>query len=232
MSRNARTVFATLSLLATATAAHAAPPALSGTWAVQRTVKTSYELPLVGLVTNTQMTRALWRFEPGSGAVPIAEQLCGIRTKTSDPNIGATFAPGFPKGVSGTYLKAELGGPGKFVARGTHVVGAELPPGAALPVKPDDPAVRDTDKDGEPGFTVTLKGVIAGAVRYVRREQLTYTGAMTDDTIEGTVEFGVEQVAIDATNQLLLIPIPETIEKTWFKAKRVADSTTCKAVLK
>ncbi len=215
-------------------AARAEEAALTGTWAIERVVRSSYTLPLVGLVINTQTTRALWRFEREGTTTWVRERLCAFRTKTSEPGLGATMRPGFTKGASGRYLTAKLTrdtSAANFMATGGHVVGAELGPGAALPTSPTDPAVRDLDNDGQPGFTVVLKGAIAGEIQFVRRERLTYKGTLSANEVAGTVGLEIEQVSISATNPLLLIPLPETIEAAHFHGHRVADGATCKTVL-
>jgi hypothetical protein len=214
---------------------------LDGHWAVERRITSSFEMPLVGLVVQTQTVRALWAITgrtgatAGSGGYSVSEKVCSVDLGSSTPAIKGMLKPGFAAGVSGTVFGLDVGrgGPSGIEIDVTKVIGADLANGAALPVSPTDARVRDIDGDGLPGFTVALSGLVTGEVRFVRRERLRFSGKLTTpDRMEGKVAIDFEQKAIAATSSLLLDPIPERIDDARFRARRLGKETTCAALTK
>ena len=212
---------------------------LNGQWAVERRITSSFEMPIVGLVVQTQTIRALWSISgqpdalAGSNGYSVSEKVCSVNLGSSTPAIKGTLRPGFAAGVSGTTFALDVGveRPGAIRIDVTKVIGAELQHGAALPVSPTDARVRDIDDDGLPGFTVALTGLVTGEIRFVRRERLRFSGKLTSpDRMEGKVAIEFEQRAIAATSSFLLDPIPERIDDARFRARRLGKATTCETL--
>ena len=89
----------------------------------------------------------------------------------------------------------------------------------ALPTDPADPRVTDQDKDGNPGVTIKLSGLVSGDMYVVQRQTSALTGiAVSEDRVQGDYGFTSEQIVL-ASN-------PEAI-KTLAAQTAIADPNTC-----
>jgi len=89
----------------------------------------------------------------------------------------------------------------------------------ALPTDPTDPRVTDQDKDGNPGVTIKLSGLVSGDMYVVQRQTSALTGiAVSEDRVQGDYGFTSEQIVL-ASN-------PEAI-KTLAAQTAIADPNVC-----
>ncbi len=108
----------------------------------------------------------------------------------------------------------------------------------ALPTDPADARVTDQDKDGNPGVTIKLSGLVSGDMYVVQRQTSELTGiAVSQDRVQGHYGFSSEQNVI-ASN-------PDTIKglaaqtavvdpnecASSFVFVRVAAASTCADLL-
>ncbi|MAQ19710.1 MAG: hypothetical protein CMN30_33525 [Sandaracinus sp.] len=112
------------------------------------------------------------------------------------------------------------------------VMGAEVDEDESLPEEPDDPRVRDTDRDGEPGVTIKFRGLARGRVFAAQRTRTRLLSDPIGDErptrIAGLVEWRLEQTVLGATNPLLKLaptihPIDER-DASWFVMERESAS--------
>ena len=113
------------------------------------------------------------------------------------------------------------------------LIGIDGNPELPLSMNPNDPNIKDSDGDGKPGVTVSVKlfGLIKGELYIARREIFQNDVTLySDGTLRGTVTDNSEQLVIGASigilnvpnnpdqwpdpglSPLLLVPIPDEID--------------------
>jgi len=101
----------------------------------------------------------------------------------------------------------------------------------------NDPRIDDTDKDGNPAFTIMFNSAFAnGQMYYIQRLSHIFTGTVVEDgKIKGDVEWTDEQYAHQATSDKNLKAQKETTTdfpgKNVFQLVKVDDSMDCATLL-
>ena len=111
----------------------------------------------------------------------------------------------------------------------------------AMPKRADfeagDSRIWDQDKDGLPAMTTQMVGSMNGKVYSTQRWWSELHGTVVDkDHIKGIVVHGNEQYQIGASSDTLLYEtqtiLHEVAEKSYFRLRRMDESTTCEDVIK
>lgn len=109
----------------------------------------------------------------------------------------------------------------------------ESPGEETLPSDADDPRVIDQEGDGNPGFTLRVRGMIDGEVYVARRGWDKFMGRINgDEAIRGRVQWESEEKVLDASRRMLRSDpdsTPDT-EASRFRMQRVDDEMNCEVV--
>jgi hypothetical protein len=107
-----------------------------------------------------------------------------------------------------------------------------------LPDDEDDPRILDADRDGHPGLTVQVRGLIDGDLYVVQRDTSEMTGELSADQtrISGTMRWRVQQAVLDATSVFLTGDPPDSKQhrdpkRSTFQMARVAPGASCAALI-
>lgn len=219
-----------------------AHPDLRGNWA-QRVVTTAVsEVPIVGkVVTRTISVQRVEITQKGRD-LEMTTEVCDIRVNSS-VDVVETHIPDRFVAAMGTVKR-----PAKLVERDgvfelvvpkkLELIGVELrePTSEYLPTDPDDPRVIDQDKDGHPGVTVKVSGLIDGSLYIVHRGWDRLVGTFDgSDRIAGPVKWDLEQKVLDSTSVFLGDPPKSKAHpnpnKSHFGMRRVADKSDCKSIM-
>ena len=218
------------------------PADLAGTW-VQKVVTTAVsDVPIIGEVTSR--TVALQRVQLTHQDDQLAMQIeaCDVRVNSSVDAIKTHIPDRFVHALSGVSrparLEHEAGGSRFVVPRHVFILGMHLrePSSEYLPTEANDPRVFDQDRDGYPGVTVRVSGLIDGKLFLVHRGWDRREGRIVDrDRIRGRVEWRKEQIVLDSTSIFLGQP-PDThphpdAAQSFFRMHRVDDTWTCEKLV-
>ena len=211
-------------------------PDLSGQWAQLQVTTSISKIPVVGEVVSTTSSLLILSVEQTGEKLSIKEQICDIKIESTAKRVQTLIPPAFIKAASGTQRTATLSRAGQTIRYEQDpkvvVLGAKLKnPRDALPEDDDDPRVVDADKDGKPGLTVLVRGIVDGEVYVAQRGWNKLTGELRGDLISGKVEWGSEQTTLDATSMLLKSsptsrPDPRA-SVNYFRMKRLDGAVTC-----
>lgn len=232
----------TLAWASPALAEEPAPPDLSGRWAMLQIETELSKAPMVGKVTTAARTLFLVEVAQKGTRLALREQVCAVRFQASSPTAASGVRPDFVR-----HLPAERRGAtlawrkGKWrleMPRHVHVRGAKLKDkkNEPLPEKASDPRVVDTEKDGLPGMTVVVDGMVKGTIGMVQRAWTSRQGLVRSaDRVDGLVRWGREQRYLTASNPLLRIPVdsgphPDRTKHT-FTMRRVDAKMTCQRLV-
>ena len=219
------------------------PPDLSGSWA-QKQIQTSVsEIPVIGQVESKTVAYLRMDISQEGEQITIDARPCWIKIESEIEQV-KTVVPAEMLDAIGTYkLKAQLR-PNKknqwefYQPPTVTVLGAKLKQKwtEKLPSTPADPRVFDADRDGNPGVTVRVFGLMDGAIYLVQRSWSELTGVLSSkNDIRGLVRWRTTQSILDATRGPLksnpgAAPHPDA-KKSWFAMHRVDPSTTCQDVI-
>ena len=222
---------------ATAWAQGEAPPFdLSGRWAMVQDQVTVAAVPVVGEVRST--TRAVILFDLAQRQERLQGQgtLCALDVDSGSAVVDTVLPPAFLKVQPRPTMDARLKRDGERwrlkQRRTLHLAGAKLedPRADALPTDPDDPRVVDEDKDGHPGVTVWVRGLLDGDIYLTTRSWSDFEGLVQDPKrVSGSTRFGQEQVILGTTSRFLDDP-PEAkpdLNQSRFWLLRLDDAATC-----
>lgn len=229
--------------LATLAAADATEALPAGTYASRQRFTNKVLLPPFGDPDETTQTAwTLHEVRHEAGVVRVETRACAISEPTKN---GVTTV--FPAALIAalpvwqTEAKAYARPKGGFVVDllpQTTLLGCTLgdPKHDPLPEKGDDPAVVDVDKDGNPGGTVKLEGLISGSIYVVQRSVEHLRGLSTEGGLDGLMLGSREQKVVGASEAVLASfdlkatkhPDPKRSD---FYLRKVADGTDCAALL-
>lgn len=216
---------------------------ISGHWAFQTTGSQLVQAPAISNPFHTRVVSLLLVDLTETGtSVTMKASYCAQHVETD--SVEQTVLPDpFVKALapytrSGTY--EVTGGVGHFkMPDFPEVLGAKLanPMTDALPTDPTDSRVFDQDKDGNPGMTIKLTGLIDGTAYVVQRLISSYDGAaLTKDHLQGKLGFSSEQVILDS-NPIVIknqspkgSPDPVACD-SHFDAVRLPASADCQYVV-
>ena len=170
------------------------------------------------------------------------EEVCRLTTRAPTSLVTTAYPDAFIRAVSGNRRTGRLewaDGEVRYVEpRQAYWRGMrpEADIAGPLPAGADDPRVGDIDRDGQPGLTVRVGGLIDGEVFLVQRSWSALTGVLrSSNQIEGRIEWGSEERILGATRNLLKSapakrPDPSS-GRSFFRMRRVPESATCAQVL-
>ncbi|MFP4600676.1 MAG: hypothetical protein ACLFVJ_20640 [Persicimonas sp.] len=237
----AATVFIALLVLPAAAASQSRAdedvPDLEGVW-VQKLVTTSIsDAPLIGEVTSRTTTFQKMRITQAGTKLVLTEQACdvqitsdqgAVKTHVPDPfveHMNVVERPGeLRKRDSGYYLYAPK--------KTKHFGVRPLDDGEEVPTSKNDPRVFDQDKDGHPGMTIRLSGLLSGELYMAQQswDQL-WGKVLTNGQIAGPVKWQTDQKVLERKGRIVgemssSTPHPDP-DQSYFRMVRVDANTTC-----
>ncbi len=232
-----------MSVILTTVTASAAPPNLSGTWAIQRVTRLLDKVPVVGSVSTKMMTLLFVKAKQKRNKLKMTATVCAIKMKPSTDVISIGPIPGLARGLSGKSRVFTIKGKGpKFHIHQPETLfqwGMKLknPAKDALPTTPDDPRIIDVDGDYKPGMTIRIKGLIKGELYVVQRDWSEWNGTLVSpNRIEGNIKWRFDRVIVDRSSPLLPkthnARADQTPRHNTFTMVRVPDNIRCKTLLR
>lgn len=216
----------------------------SGTWAQLQVTSEISKIPFIGEVTGENSTLLrLIQVQDGSSLTVTAE-VCSIENNSGTPLVKIVFPEAFVESlevaVKPSVIESSDEGYRFFQPRFTQLRGVRLesPETDPLPTEASDPRVFDQDEDSKPGLTVriTLFGFISGEVYVIQRDRSILNGRVTSpSTIDGLIEWGVEQVVLGASSSFLKAGTdshPDPVaENSYFRTTRIDLEMDCAAII-
>ncbi|HEX6245515.1 MAG TPA: hypothetical protein VFZ61_31545, partial [Polyangiales bacterium] len=199
---------------------------------------TRARVPFIGHVYATSLVVSLHQLQHDEARLFGPGRLCTLDLDSGSRWVRTTVPAAVRARLPQPMLDAELGVDergSRTLRQGRRVVvlGARLArPGDPLPLRPTDPAVLDEDRDGRPGVTIEIGGIVPGRIFVAQRSWTELSGRqLSGASFAGAVRFGNEQVILDATSRRLsraldAEPVPE---RSWFRLVRLADEADCSA---
>ncbi len=218
----------------------AAWPDLNGSWAMLQVYPRIAVLPLVGESSQTSYVVQWVDVTQDGESLVMTDEYCFTVIEDTSLLASTQIPDAFMAALRPTPRTATLQEtdgaitfeqPAYLEIRGAVL---ENPATDALPVDSDDPRVFDQDEDGSPGMTVhvDLLGFIQAKIFVVQRVQYALSGSIvSEDRIEGTIDWSDEQVVLAATNPMLMAdstgyPDPD-LSKHIFLMIRAQEDWTC-----
>ncbi len=217
-------------------------PDVSGKWAQQQVTTSVSKIPIVGVVETRTIAYLLLDIEQDGTQLEISSTVCSIKIDGDIKKVRSVVPQGMIDAIGTVTRKARLertkdGRVRFFQPRSTDLLGVKLSKtGEQLPTEPDDPRVVDADKDGKPGVTVKIEGMIDGAVYVIQRSWSILRGIAAGDQIDGKVTWKTEQVVLDASSALLNSN-PDAKphanrDRHFFRTTRIRSKSTCSDIIK
>jgi hypothetical protein len=218
-------------------------PDVSGTWAQMVVTTAVSDVPIVGEVTTRTVSLQKVGIAQTGATLELTTQVCDIDVASSVDVIETHIPDRFVAAMGVVKRRAKLvrrdGEIYMLAPRKTETLGVQLrdSENEYLPTKKDDPRVFDQDKDGHPGVTVRVSGLIDGSLYLVHRGWDRLWGKLEpNDRIQGGVKWGLEQVVLDSTSIFLGDPpasrAHKAASKSFFRMKRLSDGADCTEILK
>ncbi|MCC6522991.1 MAG: hypothetical protein IT373_10050 [Polyangiaceae bacterium] len=209
---------------------------LSGRWVMVQLTTTVATVPVVGEIRARTALVAIHDLVQSGDRLRGKGRLCKLDLDSGTTMVSTTLPDAFKRSLPAPYIDAVVraGDDGvlRFAQpRQTLVVGALLEsPGDALPTGLGDGRLHDQDRDGKPGVTVRVSGLVEGELYVAQRTWTELAGARQDDgSFAGRVAFDNEQVLLDTDNEWLRSTPAQRSDASasWFRLVRVADGAKC-----
>ncbi len=156
------------------------PPLSPGRWASRQRSSAIVNLPPTNTPTTVVTTRLILHTVEHTvvrdgNAVTIRHETCSLRQPKLN-GVEVVFGPAFLSAVPENTVTVAIDGRNVSIPADLVVLGAEVGESDALPTSSDDPRVRDSDTDGNPGVSVTLQGLFAGQLYVIYRQAIALDG--------------------------------------------------------
>lgn len=217
-------------------------PNLSGTWARAQVTSALVDVPVLGELSSRTLAVTLLRVRQDGAELTLDEEVCRLTTQAPTRLVTTAYPPAFIQAVSGNRRRGrlELDGSQIRYLEPKQAFWRGMRPDAdirgPLPTSGRDPRVDDVDRDGQPGLTVQVGGLIDGEIFLVQRSWSELTGVVrSQNQIEGQVEWDSEEQILGASASILTSapdkrPDPKR-GRSFFRMRRVPSSATCGEVL-
>lgn len=214
-------------------------PDLEGRWA-QRFVQTAIaDPPIIGKTTSWMYSYYIVEVRQQGQEVTLWSHPCDFTIESDAPFVRTTFPAKFVRAVpdnrrTGTLRRTD-NGVELAVDRHTVVLGANLRHKTAeqLPDSPEDHRIIDDDRDGHPGVTVKIEGLLNADVYVVQRGWDRYTASPTSDSrLRGLVDWNAEQRVVGSTSIFIRKTPPiephSDPERSYVEMVRLPDGAKCR----
>jgi hypothetical protein len=179
------------------------PPLTPGRWASRQRSSAIVNLPPTNTPTTVVTTRLILHtvedtVEPNGAAVTMRHETCSLRQPKLN-GVEVVFGPAFLSAIPKNTVTVAIDGKNVVIPADLVVLGAEVGASDTLPMSSDDPRVRDSDDDGNPGVSVTLQGLFAGQLYVVYRQAIALDGtADAAGCVSGLLSGPTTQVQLGA----------------------------------
>lgn len=210
---------------------------LGGKWVVASVTTTVAKVPVVGKIYAKTNTVVLHDLKQDGQRLRGGGQLCRLDIDSGSKFVDTKLPEKFKKALpppffDGVLTENDEGETTVRTGRRLVVMGARLakPSRDDLPRDAEDKRVVDQDRDGNPGVTISIDGIVSGDIHVATRSWTRFLGSVQSDrAIRGKVFFDQEQSILGTTTSMLDEP-PETKpvpNKSWFRMVRVANDFNC-----
>lgn len=217
-------------------------PDVSGRWAQKQVTASVSDIPIVGEIETETVALLVLDIAQDGARLEVTSTVCKLDIDSEIKKVRSVVPPAMIEAIGTVKRKARLektsdGGIRFFQPKHTDFLGVDpAQKDAALPTEPDDPRVVDADKDGKPGVTVRIEGLIDGAVYVVQRSWAILRGEATSTRMDGAVTWRTQQEVLDASSSLLdsnpdARPHPNR-DRHYFRTTKVGSKTTCRDIIK
>jgi hypothetical protein len=205
----------------------------SGTWVMLQQTVTVAELPVIADVEATTRAVSLMHLVHEDDRLVGEGPLCALTLDSTSSLVTMELPDAFRRALPPVQLDAKLTRrEGKLAfhqSPRTLVVGAKVEPNTPLPSDAKDKRVIDQDRDGKPGVTVRVSGIVSGEIYLVQRNTSRLYGARRGPAFTGRIEFSTEQRVLATTNPWLgdgptSRPVPS---KSFFRLERLKGEGGC-----
>lgn len=213
------------------------PEDFVGTWAHRYDQVGISELPALGPEPTTIVALSRVEITAGEepGALLLSSEVCAVLIERERDIVQTVVPPAFIDALPIEVRTATIDGDRLFAPWFSELRGVVLedPDNDPLPTEPDDPRVVDLDRDGNPGLTVLSTGLIDGEIYIVQRSRSQLDGRLRDDTLDGSIEWLVEDAVLGADNPVLAtaVPIEPDLEASAIRTTRIDAEVDCAAIV-
>ncbi|MCB9554003.1 MAG: hypothetical protein H6705_19375 [Myxococcales bacterium] len=211
--------------------------AFLGVWAHRYFEAAISELPALGPEPTRfiSLNRVVATLAEPPGTLALTTEVCAVIIER-DRDIVITEVPqSFIDALEPTVRPATVAGDRLDAPWFTELRGVALddPDADALPTDPDDPRVLDLDGDGNPGLTVLSTGLIDGEIYVVQRTRTRFVARLDGDTLDGGLEWALEDSVLGADNPVLAmaVPVEPDLAASFMQASRIDAETDCAAIV-
>lgn len=206
----------------------------SGTYVLVQENVSRTKLPVVADIVTTTRTISLQKLTHEGDRLVGDGDVCELTMSSSSDLVVTEIPLGFRKALPKVRVDARLTRrDGKVFfsqAPKTLVLGARLGHvREALPETPADRRVWDQDKDGHPGMTVRVSGLVSGDVYMASRSTSSLDGQLVGSEFRGALRFRSEESILDATHPFLRSGANSEpdLERSRFRLVPISAGATC-----
>lgn len=217
-------------------------PQVDGVWA-QKFVTTSIsDPPVIGEVTSRTISFQKVTLDQDGEDLSMTEETCGVRIVSDQNAVETTIPNRFVANMNPVERNARLyrrdGAVYLHAPKHLKFYGVRPSLGTdELPSNKNASMVYDQDKDGNPGVTIKLSGILSGSLYVVQRSWDVLRGKhLSNGQFAGRVDWHTDQKVIEKSGRIFgemeaSKPHPDK-EQSYFRMVKVDDGTSCAEIAK
>ena len=210
---------------------------LEGTWAQRVILSGIADVPVLGFQETNTVGLGLVELSKTGDLIEYRLKICETKIQRSDDIVTTLIPEQFIESIPYYYRTGFVDESTIHFSKMAEINGVRLqdPMMEMLPTEIDDPRIFDQDRDGFPGVTVYVTGLISGQIYLIQRTITQLSGTIEDRKISGLVTWKNDETILDSDQDLLKMgaPITPNIDATRsvFDLIQISTDSTCADVI-
>ncbi len=224
---------------AQSTQAKANPPKIAGTWALKLVTAANNEVPVVGEIVSETVSYEKITIDQTGTELELTEQVCDVTVRSSQSAVKTVIPDRFVAHIRqitrpGT-LELEDGRWRINIPEQLKFFGVKPSIGTAkLPEDKNSEYVFDQDKDGQPGMTIELDGVLSGNLYVIQRSWDELVGKRyKSGQFAGPAKWHTDQIVVEKSGRIFgdMDPSKPVLDKSYFRLVPVDGDPSCEEIV-
>ena len=211
---------------------------ITGRWAQKVILAGIAEVPVLGFQETDTIGFSLVEIEEIDGQLSASINVCQTLIQRPDDIVVTEIPNSFISSIPTYYRTIFRDQDDVYFSRLAELNGVRLSDAIneQLPNSANDPRVFDQDKDGFPGVTVFVSGLISGKIYLIQRTITQMKGTLENGRLSGEIDWSISESILGSDEEFLEMGAPLTPNPdqtlSQFELIRISEDEGCEEIIR